>query len=65
MRTCRETAELLLRLLDMVDAGELDASSAQRARMLRRIEGAALMLEEIAAPAGVFGHPRARRETRD
>jgi hypothetical protein len=65
MRTCIETAEVLRRLLDAVEAGELDASSAQGARMLRRIEGAALTLEAIAAPAGVFGHPRARREAGD
>jgi len=50
MRTCNETAELVRRLLEAVEAGELDASSAQGARMLRRIEGAALTLEAIATP---------------
>ena len=50
MRTCNETAELLRQLLDAVDAGELDASSSQGARLVRRIEGAVLTLEEIAAP---------------
>jgi hypothetical protein len=50
LRTYRETAELLRRLLDAVEAGELDATSAQAARLLRRIEGAALTLEDIAEP---------------
>jgi hypothetical protein len=49
MRTCAETAELLRRLLDAVEAGELDASSAQGARLLRRIEGVLLTLEAMAA----------------
>jgi hypothetical protein len=48
MRTCNEAAELLRRLLAAVEAGQLDASSAQGARLLRRIEGAVLMLEAIA-----------------
>jgi hypothetical protein len=48
MRTCSETAELLRRLLDAIEKGELDASSAQGARLLRRIEGAVLTLEAIA-----------------
>jgi hypothetical protein len=36
MRTCNETAELLHRLLDMFEEGQLDASSEQAARLLRR-----------------------------
>jgi hypothetical protein len=34
------TADLLERLLELVDAGEIDASSAHAKRLLRRIEGA-------------------------
>jgi hypothetical protein len=49
MRRCNEAAELLCRLLDAVEAGE-EASSAQGARMRRRIEGAVLTLDAIATP---------------
>jgi hypothetical protein len=49
IRTCHETAELLRRLLDAVEKGELDASSSQGARLVRRIEGAVLTLEAMAA----------------
>jgi hypothetical protein len=41
----REAAVLLRRLLEEVDAGRLVASSAQGARLRRRIEGAATALD--------------------
>jgi hypothetical protein len=40
----REAAELLANLLESVRTGELEASSAQGRRMLRRIEGAITVL---------------------
>jgi len=40
-----ETAELLRRVLDLVEAGELSAESSQAKRLLRRIEGAAAALD--------------------
>jgi len=40
-----ETAELLRRVLALVEAGELSAESSQAKRLLRRIEGAAAALD--------------------
>lgn len=40
-----ETAALLRRLLDEVEAGRLDAPGSAGARLLRRLEGAATAFE--------------------
>lgn len=40
-----EAAEMLRRVLDAVDAGELDAESARARTLVRQMEGAALAFE--------------------
>jgi hypothetical protein len=45
-RDVAEAAAVLRRLLDLVARGELDVSAGQGTAMLRRIEGAAVALEE-------------------
>ena len=47
-RDIAEAARLLRRLLEMVDAGELEASSSAAQGLVRRIEGAAVALESAA-----------------
>jgi hypothetical protein len=42
-----EAAVLLRRLLELVESGDLDASSAHARAMVRRIEGAAAAFEII------------------
>ena len=44
-RDMREAAELLRRLLDAVERGDLDATSGPAQALVRRIEGAAMALE--------------------
>jgi hypothetical protein len=48
LRTCHEAAELLCRLLDAVEKGELDASSSDGADDAEAGRGAFLTLDEIA-----------------
>jgi hypothetical protein len=48
--TFSETAALMRRLLDAVERGELEAETMSARRLLRRIEGATMTLEAIAAP---------------
>ncbi len=44
----KEAAGLVRRLIQAVNDGELDASSSQGRRLLRRLEGAAAAFEETA-----------------
>lgn len=50
-----EAAAMLRRLLAAVEADELEANSARATALVRRIEGAAVALEEA---AGVVSHPK-------
>ena len=50
----REAAAILRRLLDAVERGELTADGPLGSRVLRQLHGAAVALEEVAAP----GRPR-------
>jgi hypothetical protein len=46
----REAAAILRRLLDAVETGELTADGPLGSRVLRQLHGAAVALEEVAAP---------------
>jgi hypothetical protein len=45
----KEAADLLRRLLAAVESGELDASSSSARRLLRRVEGAISVLENLSS----------------
>lgn len=45
-----DAARLLRAVLDAVEAGELEAGSADAVAMVRRLEGAAVALEAAAEP---------------
>lgn len=47
-----ETAALIRRVLDRVDAGELEAETREELGMVRRLEGAAVALEQAAGTTG-------------
>jgi hypothetical protein len=47
--TAQEAAAMIRRVLDAVERGELTAGSARALALVRRLEGAALALEALAA----------------